>query len=573
MRFWLLCVSFYCCVYVNAQTFHSFFRVDSIRMDDRIGGKLDSIDFIAESSSTFPGGQFILPTTDLLYNSSGGQQFYSFKDWKTMRFSGLPHIGFAYSFGNQGSQFVQTEYQQVFSKSTLLNIDYIKRVSTGFLRNSDFNHNDLQAQLQRIGKVFSFELKGSYESSRIAQNGGLTADTLANDYPLIFLPVNKEDAETNTKRIRVFESNYFDFNKDSTRAFGLFTQHELKIKKFVYQENDTIYGLYNSINFDSLHTYDQHQWSQISNGAGIFLKNKTNFLKIGAQAKFWNFQNLGHYNDTTEVAIFADYNYSKSRIALTNQFEFNLIGAQNEYSDNFRLSYKLNRIEIKAVVKHENKLPDYYQRYAIGNNYATLMLNPEKQQKTKAGLSVEGKLGPIDFVADYSYSNWSNNYFFIGETWRNDSLKSFGFNQFSLRANYRFRIINIQPNYSFTLSSKDFQIIPMHQIQTRIFIKGGIFKAKKLKAYTGVDLSYVSAYQRIGFSSNTSVFQLDNLTTSDLGYSNLHFFAGFQIDEFKFYVRFENIGYFWNDHNIAVMKNYPIASTQLRVGITWDFFN
>jgi hypothetical protein len=201
------------------------------------------------------------------------------------------------------------------------------------------------------------------------------------------------------------------------------------------------------------------------------------------------------------------------------------------------------------------------------------MLNPEKQQKTKVGLSVEGKLGPIDFVADYSYSNWSNNYFFIGETWRNDSLKSFGFNQFSLRANYRFRIVNIQPNYSFTLSSKDFQIIPMHQIQTRIFIKGGIFKAKKLKAYTGVDLSYVSAYQRVGFSSNTSVFQLDNLTTIDLGYSNLHFFAGFQIDEFKFYVRFENIGYFWNDHNIAVMKNYPIASTQLRVGLTWDFFN
>jgi hypothetical protein len=573
MRFWLLCVSFFFCVQVNAQNFHPFFGIDSIKMDYRIGGKLDSIDFIASSSSNVPGGQFTLPTADLLFNSSGGQQFYSFKNWETLRFSGLPHIGFAYSFGNQGSQFVQAEYQQVFKKSTLLNIDYRKCVSNGFLRNSDYNHNDFQAQLQRIGKIYSFELKGSYESSRVAQNGGLVTDTLANDFPLIFLPVKKEDAGTNTDRIRLFESNYFDLNRDSLRAIGLFTQHELKIKKFVYEENDTIYGLYNSINFDSLRTYDQHQWSQISSGTGFFLKNTSNFLKIGAEIKFWNFQNLGRYNDTTELSFFADYNYSKRRVGISNQLEINIVGAQNEYSDNFRLSYKLNKVEIKANVHHENKLPDYYQRYAIGNNYTSLLLNPEKQQKTKAGLSVEGNLGPIDYIVGYLYTNWSNNYFFIGETWRNDSLKSFGFNQFSFRANYRLKILNIQPNYVLTLSENDFQIIPMHQLQTRVLIKGGIFKAKKLKAYTGVDFSVVSSYQRIGFSSNTSVFQFDNITKSDLGFSNLHFFAGFQIDEFKFYVRFENIGYFWNDRNIEIMKNYPIASTQLRVGITWDFFN
>ena len=327
MRFWLLNVSLFFCVNLNAQNFHPFFRLDSIKMDHRIGGKLDSIDFIASSSSTVPGGQNTLPTTGLLFNSTGGQQFYSFNDWKTMRFSGLPHIGFAYSFGNQGSQFVQAEYQQVFNKTTLLNIDYIKRVSNGYLRNSDYNHNDLQAQLQRIGNFYSFEMKGSYESSRVAQNGGLVSDTLANDFPLIFLPVMKEDAETNTTRIRLVENNYFDFNKDSTRAFGLFMQHELKIKKFVYQENDTIYGLYNSINFDSLQTYDQHQWSQVSSGAGIFLKNSSNFLKVGADAKFWNFQNLGRYNDTTEISVFTDYNYSKIRIGITNQFEFNLIGS------------------------------------------------------------------------------------------------------------------------------------------------------------------------------------------------------------------------------------------------------
>jgi len=54
---------------------------------------------------------------------------------------------------------------------------------------------------------------------------------------------------------------------------------------------------------------------------------------------------------------------------------------------------------------------------------------------------------------------------------------------------------------------------------------------------------------------------------------NLHFFASLGIDQFRFYARFENIGYFWNDRSILEAIGYPIAGTRVRVGITWDFFN
>jgi hypothetical protein len=56
-------------------------------------------------------------------------------------------------------------------------------------------------------------------------------------------------------------------------------------------------------------------------------------------------------------------------------------------------------------------------------------------------------------------------------------------------------------------------------------------------------------------------------------YTNLHWFGGFQIDEFRFFVRAENIGGFWTDKNNEVQNGYPIGGLQLRVGITWDFFN
>jgi hypothetical protein len=62
----------------------------------------------------------------------------------------------------------------------------------------------------------------------------------------------------------------------------------------------------------------------------------------------------------------------------------------------------------------------------------------------------------------------------------------------------------------------------------------------------------------------------ENQTNSLL---NLHAFATFGIEEFRFYVRYENIGYFWSDRRTNEQFGFPISSTRLRVGLTWDFFN
>jgi hypothetical protein len=578
MRFWLMCVLICSCVSINAQSLHSLFYTDSIKINHRIGGQLDSIDqIVGVQSTTLPGGGWnltenILPA-NFLSKFNGGQRFYDFSDWNQMRFTGLPHIGFAYSFGAKGTQFAKAEYQQVFNNSFLLNVDYIKYKSNGFLRNNDFSHNNIQLQLTKKGKFYSFELKGSYESSDVALNKGLVIDTLANDFSLIYLPVRNENARVKTQRARVLLANYFDLIKDSTKAFGFFTQHELRIKKYVYQENDTLFGIYSMVNFDSLQTYDQHQWSQISNGAGIFLQSTHAFLKTGINAEYWNFQNLGRYRDTTEISLFGDFNYKKRNTLISNQLDFNIIGAKNEFSNYFEIAQRFNSLFVNGSVRLENKLPDYYQRFAIGNNYETNLVNPQKQQRFDAMVKVNRNIGPFDLTLGYNFNVSRNNYLFIENTWRNDTLSLFSFHQFNLRASYRFKALMIQPSYIYTLTDKSFRLIPSHQLQTRLLLKGGIFKAKKLIAYIGVDLALVSSYQRMGFNSSTSTFDLTSISPSKNGFTNLHFFTGFQIDEFKFFVRMENIAYLWNDNNISQQTNYPIPSMQLRVGITWDFFN
>ena len=100
-----------------------------------------------------------------------------------------------------------------------------------------------------------------------------------------------------------------------------------------------------------------------------------------------------------------------------------------------------------------------------------------------------------------------------------------------------------------------------------------MFKAKKLQAYLGVDAFYVSRFNAIQFNTLSGCYEFWNGNGVNNGFANLHFFTGFQIDEFKFYVRFENIGYFWNQHSLPQLANHPIAATQFRLGLTWDFFN
>lgn len=578
MRFWLLCISFVFCVNSNAQLFHSYFDLDSIRISDRIGGDLDSIDLITKvHSSALPGGGINLNenmlSSNFLLNNHGGQQFFNYIPWRKMRFSGLPHIGFAYSFGGKGTQFVQAEYQQQFKHSVLLNIDFKKYRSNGFLRSSDFSHNDVQIQLDKKGKIYSLELKGSYESSDVSQSGGLLFDSLSNEFDLIFIPVKKENAKLNTQRSRVYNANYFDFIKDSIKSIGLYTQHELHIKKLKYFEVDTLAGIYPMINYSVDTTYDQHQWSQVSNGAGIFSLSKNHFFKAGLNSKYWNFQNLGRFRDTVEINLFSELNIKIQKTALSNHFDFNLLGAKNEFSNHLEIGQKLNRLNVKGVFHIENKLPDYYQRYAYGNNYNTNLVDFDKQQRISIGGQAETHLGPIDVSVKYAMNSVRNNYFFIENAWRNDTLNSVTFNQLSFRLGYKLKALSIQPSYTFTLTEKSLQLIPTHMLQARVMVKGGLFKAKKLIAYSGIDFSLMSSFQRMGYYSMVGVYDFKSVSTLQDGFSNLHAFAGFQIDEFKFFVRFENIGYFWNDHNTTLITGYPIPSTNLRVGLTWDFFN
>lgn len=179
----------------------------------------------------------------------------------------------------------------------------------------------------------------------------------------------------------------------------------------------------------------------------------------------------------------------------------------------------------------------------------------------------------IETVVTHQSSFFKENYLFLNGQWRNDTLTNFSFHRLALRVGVKWGILHVQPEYTFTIRPSALQIVPTHTIRARVLLKGALFKAKKMKTYLGIDAIYVSGFDPMSFVPAMDVYSLNTNGISVSSFNNLHVFGGFQIDQFRFFVRFENIGYFWNDNSTELLEAYPITGGQLRVGLTWDFFN
>ena len=131
----------------------------------------------------------------------------------------------------------------------------------------------------------------------------------------------------------------------------------------------------------------------------------------------------------------------------------------------------------------------------------------------------------------------------------------------------------MQSQYTFTLERGGLDVVPDHVLFLRGQIRGRLFKSKRLEVYTGTELLANSTANTLLFIPAIDTYVMNNSGSLLGGMINAHVFAGLQIDEFRFFVRFENLGTFWNDNGLFAVVGYPIPAGQLRIGLTWDFFN
>ncbi len=554
-------------------------EVDTLNFYERMNGDLDSIDISgADIATTFDGGISILSPTGLssqrLFEQYITPIFMSKQSWDKMSFSALPHLGFSYSFGSQSSQFLNARYEQSFSDSLILNIDYKRSSGFGVLRNGGFNRDNVSAQFYRLGKVYSFTLKGRYVSNKINHPGGITTDSLIEDFGLEFTPVYKNNAASQNKQGLVEWDNYFDFNPDSSRSFGMITKHQYEIKNRIYTEEDSLYNLYPSIFIDSLSTRDQYNLAAIRNGAGVYWMSEGFYIDAVVDYNYWEYHNLENHKFRNELSIHSDASFNLNKFYLENDFYFNLLGAFNEFYNRLNAKVSLNKLIIGGEFTYEKLAPTPFQRFYRANNtqYEMNEGDIKLQQWTKGGIDAVYTLNSkMKFSVFTSVFSLSSVYLFDGVQWNLDNNNQI-ISSVGILSEMKLGALNIHPRFVYSSDQENF--LPKIQASSRIFLQGKLFKAKKLEIAGGVDVIYTSSFTNRTYNSLIDTYDFysvsgDNFTDM----INMNAFINLGISEFRFFLRFENIGYFWTPQNLTVVNGYPIAGTRLRIGLTWDFFN
>ncbi len=574
MRF-LLYIVFFVPFQLICQENKLFIENDSIKYSHRTGGKIDSLDMtFSNSLSTFPGGGLNTSnnvfTLALLNNHTGLQNFRNPISFKNMRFSGTPHVGFSYSFGSKGTQFLHFDYQQAISKNTLLNIEGERNSSAGFLRNSKYSDNNIQVALRKNTKFYSYSLESFYVAKMISENGGVTDFSTIESQGLEFLPVSQGNAQSIFKNANIKLCNYFNLLNDSTTFIGVTTKHQYEVTSRVYTET----SIYSNWNISEFATRDQYRIASIRNSAGFFTKKKGLYLDVLLQHRFWDYQNLGMHKDTNEVNLTSTLQFIKKNFTLKNELYYNIHGAGGEWSNKSFASTNVGKWNFAGVVEAGQKWPDQFQRFYYANLTNYKLTNLELQGRFLSSFTSKYNFSNSTFVQVSLQSMMlKNNYFFLDNTWRNDTLNSILINNLIFSGAIKLGILHIQPKITITIPSNNFNYIPSSTFNSRIFIKKKMFKAKKLEGVFGTDISWISSYRLMSYTSSMDVFSLEKTNMNFNSMMNISAFFGFSLGEFRFYTRLENLGYFWNNPQNQVLIGYPIQKNFIRLGITWDFFN
>ena len=556
---------------------------DTIKFEHRTGGIIDTFDL----SFTFPinsapiGGfesPFNSPNISFIGNSPNlftASKSPLLKNW---RVSALPHLGFKYSVGTKAIQFLHMDYQQVFRNGLLMNLE-IHRISNvkagstaGLTQNNSFTNQDASVGFNYQKKKWDVKFLGGYRYVDANLSGGIV-DSLASEIDALgleFITVNKPNANSNQRFIDLNARLRYSFKDDSTQTkFGIQTLHEYALWNRVYNERaDSLNLIYPAINIDFDTTRDQFQDAKIKNGLGLFFEMKN--LKIDAlfTHRYWRFQNLGTNRDTNEIGAEANIKYQIGKISFQNHTEFNFIGAEQEFRTQNAIMFGAKSKGFGIQINQQNILPELVQRNYFANNlnYSNPLV---KQNISEFSIKGNYSIHSIDGEMKLGIVNWRDKLVWDQGNWVINSFSDQTIQQIDFKLHWDLGVLQLYPRALIQLGS---EFVPTRSFLTRIVLKKKVFKAKKLELLWALDPSVRSQYSLLAYSTLLDNYYFPSNTKVGGQTFTLHSAFSLGIDEFRFFLRAENIQHFWTS-TAEEVRNYYRAPFLFRVGFSWDFFN
>lgn len=581
MRLQLIILSFIFSTFAFSQERLLISRVDSIGIDYRSGGaSLDSVDAVNVGNINLrPAAGFAeiyeFNLAQNLYTSPGG--FTYFQNEKRARIvrSPLPYLGFQYAFGEGMNQALNVEYHHFIKEQSHFHIRYHRRTSEGLMRRGAFILNDLNILVHHKEDRWRTAFDGYYGGYDYEENGGIPTEASVgeNNQTLEFVPINIENAESEVRKVDLNWKNYYDIYQDSLIKHGLKSRSRYELTGRVYRETGLDSGIVENIFIDSNETRDQFQTASITNGFGYFFSS--NFLQIDGTLnhKFWRNQNLGRYRDTTELFLHSNLRIGWDNLYINNEFYFNTLGALGEFYNKSKLTFKpFPKTVVKGALNFDNRLPIPFQRFYFSNHLQWELDELQTQQI----INIHGRIDYGDKIKAYAqldFTTVNNGLYFIDNEWRQDVFQVVSVGALTVGGEYNLGNFNFYPKVTARFNDTEFSYQPAFSARARIAYKKGYFEGESLILAYGVDLGYDSEYDHMMYNPYINVMEpgKPGMETPEL--FRINFFFAAQVDQFRFFLRAENIDYFINDNSYRIDPLYPITPFIIRAGITWDFFN
>jgi hypothetical protein len=554
---------------------------DSIGLDYRSGGvSLDSIDasFIG-TLNLRPGAgdsrliEYELPSAygDQLNGLSYRMNKYKVKPLWT----GLPYLGFQYAFGSRLNQAMNVQYHQYLKPNTHLHFQYHRRTSNGFLRNSDFKMNDVSLLFVHSQDKYSTQFEVYYGADEQGENNGVVTDSLIPFFPLEFIDVQNNSARSKVRLLNVDWSNYFRMIGDSIIGSGFMTRHNYDLVGREYTSSIVDPTIFDTIIIDSNDTRDQYQTASVANGAGVFFSSPKFSVDAALNHRYWRNQNLDVNRDTNEAYLdaYLDFKLNK-KLNFNSYFYFNFLGAIGELKSKNDVVLNISKnVKVGGRLNFINAYPTPYLRHHTANYYAWSIPTDELEMQQSLNIGGHIKFGNRNhLLASVNWTSINNGRYFIDGNWRQDTLDLISVGGIGVKGQLKAGGWSFYPGVNLRFQSANFNYQPTFSTNTRISYYTKIF-SNNLGIAFGADVGYDVGYSFLSYNGVLGVMSPLNSTKSTPSLLRLNAFTALSIDEFRFFVRAENLDYFINDQTSNVGQSIPLMPFLIRIGITWDFFN
>ena len=567
--------------FVQASRAQLFVAPDTLRSSDRVIGPADSLlQFMDGFSSPFfisPGQT--QPSLWSVFKPGLAPLSTAAFSHQNLTFSALPHLGFAYGFGAQGSQRLRLDYQQLFAKHTLLNVRYDRHQQAGFIRASELRMSSLEVQVAQYGKRHQVLASFSNLSNDRQWSGGLANWSQIGLVSAELLPVVKANAYTFQNRYQAKLDAAYLLGSDSLQGLRVITRNTYSSQLRRYEETDSLELYYTQLNFytDSCRDVFATQIWQHQVGLAYVQKKLLLSSALELRRMFWQ-DNLFSY-DTTELNLVNEAKYQFKAGLLKHNSTINFVGAGGGIHADTRFESKLPLGKLQIQHLFLRAWPELMQRTYYSNLTSYQVVQPQLQQSMLLNAKYTTQLGPIQTNVALAYMRNQEVYRFNSQQMNWQLVGPQSAYQATLDLVYKTKGWRFSAQTAYTnwqLSNQN--ILPPLTSELHVQWGGGVLKNKQLKLVAGaaVQAMYGGAFSRMTYLpyletldwqvyGTTALYPVDRILNAKAELL-------LEVKTFRFFVQATNM-FGFIDPSASLYQGIPYPSMQIRIGLTWDFWN